>query len=207
MGPPTNLTDSIFWNPKDQSVYYADYATKGNQSSIFRYDFNKQTVHGAYIEGKEELVYLLPVKECGNISEMFLYKNTLYMSGAQHDNFLINWDGYKPVAKVIRTVFRVEVEYPSSKMDLSKQNERGDFFGGTTTDQYCVGPSNSSLYTFSIEKGAQKIQKIHSGFQSTAGMTFNGGIIYLTDVCHQTITEVKKDRFGICNYDNAFIYW
>lgn len=178
-------------------MYYADYATKGNQSSIYRYDYNKQTVHAAYIEGKEEIVYLLPVKECGNILERFLYKDSLYMSGAQHDNFLINWDGYKPVAKVIRTVFRVEENYPSSKMDLSKQNERGDFFGGTTTDQYCAGSSNSSLYTFSIEKGARKI---YSGFQSTAGMTFNGNTIYLTDVCLQTITEVKKDRFGICNY-------
>ncbi len=196
-GPSTYLTDSIFWSPEDQSIYYADYLTNGTQPSIFRYDFNKGTVNAAYIEGKEKLVYLLPVLECGSIAEALVYKNNLFMSGAQHDNFLVRWDGKTPVAKVIRNVFRVEENYPSSKMDLSKQNARGEFFGGTTTDQYCSGSSNSSLYSYSIAKG---IRKIHTGFQSNAGMTFYGDTIYLTDVCLQTITEVRKDLFGKCNY-------
>lgn len=195
-GPPTGLTDSIFWNDRDQSMYYADYYTYGNQSSIYRYDFNKRTVHEAYIEGKEEITYLLPVKQCGRVSEIILYNNNLFMSGSLHDNVLIEWDGYKPVAKVIRTVFSVEESSPSSKMDLSKQNWRGEFFGGTTTDQYCVGPSNSSLYTYSTERG---VRKIYTGFQSTAGMTFYGDTIYLTDVCLQTITELRKGFLGNCN--------
>lgn len=151
-GPPTNLTDSIFWNDNDQSMYYADYITYGNQSSIYRYDYNNQTVHAAYIEGKEEVVYFLPVKQCGSDSESYVYKNNLYMAGAQHDNFLVSWDGYTPVIKVIKTVFSVEVEYPSSKMDLSKQNERGDFFGGTTTDQYCWIIKLITLYLLNSER-------------------------------------------------------
>lgn len=203
-GPPTNLTDSIFWNDRDQSMYYADYYTSGNQSSIYRYDFNKKTVHAAYIKGKEEITYLLPVTQCGRISEIILYNNNLFMAGAQHDNLLIEWDGYKPVANVIRRVFSVEENSPSSKMDLSKQNWRGEFFGGTTTDQYCSGSSNSSLYTYSTERGARKI---HTGSQSTAGMTFYGDKIYLADVCLQTITELKKNIFGNCNYDNTFLFY
>lgn len=184
-------------------MYYADYYAFGNQSSIFRYDYNKQTVHAAYIEGKDEITYLIPVRECGNILETIVYNKNLYMAGAQHDNLLIHWDGYKPVAKVIRTAFSVEQAYPSSKMDLSKQNARGEFFGGTTTDQYCTGTSNSSLYSYSTARGARKI---HTGFQSTAGMTFIGDTIYLADVCLQTITEVKKDWFGNCKSDDkAFL--
>lgn len=184
-------------------MYYADFFAFGNESSIYRYDYNKGTVHAAYIEGKDKIAYLLPVKECGSMLEMLLYKNNLFMAGSAHDNFLINWDGYKPVAKVIRTVFRVEENYPSSTMDISQPNGRGEFFGGTTTDQYCTGSSNSSLYTYSTAKG---IRKIHTGFQANTGMTFNGDTIYIADVCLQTITEVKKDRFGNCNYDDASIY-
>lgn len=176
-------------------MYYADYLTVGNQSSIFRYDYNEKTVHQAYIPGKQEIVYLLQVEDCGNHSEKLKYEDRLYMAGSKHDNFLISWDGYKPVAEVIRTVFSVEENYPSSKMDLSKQNARGQFFGGTTTDQYCSGSSNSSLYTYSNAKG---VRKISTGFQCTAGMTHFGNTIYHSDVCQQTIKEIKKDRFGIC---------
>lgn len=203
-GPPINLPGTIFWNDKDQSMYYVDYLTKGNQLSLFRYDYNKGTVHAAYVEGKEEIGYLIKVKECGNILEVLLNQNNLFMAGSKHDNYLVNWDGYKPVAKVIRNVFRVEQNYPSSHMDLSKQNGRGEFFGGTTTDQYCIGPSNSSLYTYSTAKG---VRKIHTGLQSNAGITFNGDTIYLTDVCLQTITEIKKNLFGNCNKDKVSIYF
>lgn len=201
-GPPTNLTGYIFWNAHDQSIYYSDYFTIGNQPSIYRYDYNKKTVHAAYIEGKNEIAYFIPVEICGSVYEMLRYKNNLFMAGAQHDNFLVNWDGSKPTATVIRTVFSVEANYPSSHMDVSQQNARGEFFGGTTTYQYCTGSSNSSIYTYSKAKG---VQKMFSGFQSTAGLAHIGDTIYNTDVCHQTITELKKDRFGNCKCDNAFI--
>ncbi|KAG4079363.1 hypothetical protein HA402_008055 [Bradysia odoriphaga] len=200
-GPPVNLPDSIFWNDYDQSMYYADYFAFGNESSIYRYDYNKGTVHSAYVDGKDEVLYFLPVKECGSFLEGLLYKNNLFMAGFGHDNYLIVWNGYQPVAKVIRSAFRVEENSPSSKMDLSKQNVRGEFFGGTTTDQYCGGPSNSSVYSYSLARG---IRKIYTGSQANSGIVFNGDTIYVTDVCLQTITELKKNLFG--NYISRVVF-
>jgi len=200
-GPPTNLTDSIFWSPKDNSLYYADYYTDGNQPSIYRYDFNQQTFHAAYIEGKTKIAYLLPVKECGNFVEPLLYNDNLFMAGVKHDNFLTVWNGIEPVAKVIRTVFQIEADYPSSDMDLSAQNARGQFFGGTTTDQYCGGSSNSSFYAYSTVRG---VRKIFTGFQATTGISFFGDTIYHSDICQQKITELKKDFFG--NYVSRVVF-
>ncbi|XP_037040989.1 uncharacterized protein LOC119077784 [Bradysia coprophila] len=204
-GPQVNLPDSVFWSDYDQSLYYADYFAFGNESSIYRYDYNKGTIHSAYVDGKDEMLYLLPVKRCGDILqsilESILYKNNLFMAGFGHDNYLIHWDGYQPIAKVIRSAFSVEENSPSAKMDISKPNAKGEFFGGTTTDQYCGGTSNSSVYSYSIAKG---LRKIYTGSQANSGMVFNGDTIYVTDVCLQTITELKKDRVG--NYVSRVVF-
>lgn len=187
------MTDSIFWSDHDQSIYYADYITKGNQSSIFRYDYNTQTVYGAYIEGKAAIAYLVPVEQCGEYDGS---NNNLYLCGAQHDNFLIEWNGSDPSAEVVDTVFRIEADVSSSHMDLGAQNHDGEFFVGTTHNEYCAGPANSSMYRYSTDDG---VQNIFTGFQSTAGLAFFGDKIYHNDVCQQSIVELQKDSYGNCN--------
>jgi sugar lactone lactonase YvrE len=192
------LTDSIFWSDHDQSIYYADFITSGNQSSIFRYDYNTQIVHGAYIEGKSAIAYLVPVKQCGEFDGA---NNNLYLCGALHDNFLIEWSGNDNSAEVVDTVFSIEADVSSSHMDLGAQNHEGHFVVGTTHNQYCAGPSNSSLYTYSIENG---VQNIYTGFQSTAGLTFVGDKIYHNDVCQQSIVELQQDSNG--NYQGNVVF-
>lgn len=186
------MTDSIFWSDYDQSIYYADFITKGNQSSIFRYDYNTQTVHAAYIEGKSAIAYLVPVQQCGDVSGA---SNNLYLCGALHDNFLIEWNGNDASAAVVESVFSIEADISSSHMDLGAQNHEGNFVVGTTHNEYCSGPSNSSLYTYSIANG---VQNIYTGFQSTAGLTFFGDKIYHNDVCQQSIVELRQDSYGNC---------
>lgn len=149
-------------------------------------------MYGAYIEGKEEIDYLIPVNQCGQFKGT---SNNLFLSGAQHDNFLIKWNGIEPKATVVDTVFSVEGDVLSSHMDLAAQNHQGKFIGGTTHNEYCLGPSNSSLYTYSRANG---VQEIYTGFQSTAGLAFFGNKIYHTDVCRQKIEELQQDRFGNC---------
>ncbi len=187
------MTDSIFWSDHDQSIYYADFITSGNQSSIFRYDYNTQTVHGAYIEGRSKIAYLVPVEQCEEFSGT---NNNLYLCGALHDNFLIEWNGSDVSAEVVDTVFSIEADISSSHMDLGAQNHEGQFIVGTTHDEYCAGPSNSSVYSFSLANG---VQNIYTGFQSTAGLAFVGDKIYHNDVCQQSIVELQKDYSGNCN--------
>lgn len=67
---------------------------------------------------KHEIEYLVQVKDFENTLEKWRLKDKVYMAGAQHDNYLISWDGYQPVAKVIRNVFSVEEKYSSNKVDL-----------------------------------------------------------------------------------------
>jgi len=197
-GPPPNLTDSIFWSDYDQSIYYADFITKGEQPSIFRYDFNTQTVYGAFIEGKSGIAYLVPVQQCGQINNT---NSNLFMAGAQHDNFLIEWNGSDPSATVVETVFSIEADISSSHMDLAVQNHQGQYIAGTTHNEYCAGPSNSSIYNYSIAKG---VQNIYTGFQSTAGLAFIGEKIYHNDVCQQSIVELRKDCCG--NYIGRVVF-
>lgn len=187
------MTDSIFWSEHDQSIYYADFITSGNQSSIFRYDYNTQIVHGAYIDGESAIAYLVPVEQCGEFDGT---NNNLYLCGAQHDNFLIEWNGSDASAVVVDTVFSIEADVPSSHMDLGAQNHQGQFIAGTTHNEYCAGPSNSSLYTYTIADG---VRNIYTGFQSTAGLAFVGDKIYHNDVCQQSIVELRQDCNGNCN--------
>lgn len=150
-------------------------------------------MYGAYIEGKAAIAYLVPVEQCGEFSGT---NNNLYLCGAQHDNFLIEWNGNDASVEVVDTVFSIEADISSSHMDLGAQNHEGQFVVGTTHNEYCAGPSNSSVYTYSIANG---VQNIYTGFQSTAGLAFVGDKIYHNDVCQQSIVELQQDCNGNCN--------
>jgi len=197
-GPAPNLTDTIFWSDYYQSIFYADFWTVEKEPSIFRYDFISQKIYGAYIEGKSAIAYVIPVDQCGLIRD---FNNDLYLSGAQHDNFLIKWNGKDPKATVVGTVFKIEPNITSSHVDLGVQTQAGKFIFGTTTDQYCLGPGNSSVYKFSKANG---VELIDTGFLSTAGLAYYGNTIYHTDVCRQKIEKIEKDSSG--NYVRSLVY-
>lgn len=190
-GPPLSLPDSIFWNEKDASVYYADFITAANTPSIYRYDTLSQQLYGAYIAGCTNVSYFVPVQSCSvcNVSR------NLFGIGNGHDNFIIQWDGITPTAQIIHNLFRTEVDVPLSIMDLGAQNHDGQLFAGTTHANYCKGTSNSSLYTISKKRG---VEKIYTGFTATSGLAFVKDKIYHIDVCQQTLTVLQKNSFGIC---------
>lgn len=190
-GPPTQVTDSIFWSDKDESVYYADFFTQGNQSSIYRYDVNSQQIFQAYVEGVTGVSYLVPVKKCKQCNT----QKDLFLIGAQHNNSIIQWDGHASVAKVILPLFNIEADVDSSRMERANQNHQGDIFVGTTHNAYCSGPANSSLYTYTAINGPQTVA---TGFKSTTGLTFRNKTIYHVDICKQTLTEIQQNNNGAC---------
>lgn len=187
------LTDTVFWNKADQSVYYTDFITSGNQSSIYRYSPSANTTNGAYIPGYTGISYLVPAS-----STQYPTNENLFMIGSGHSNVLISWDGYSEAAEVLEVVFLLEENIPSSHMDAGSQDQNGQLFVGTTQNAYCgATTANSTLYTY--VDGT--VQIVISGLMATTGVAFgSNGEIYHCDVCTGLIREITKNSCGECNY-------
>lgn len=192
------LTDSVYWNDADQSVYYTDFVTTGNQPSIFRHSPSANTTYGAYIPGYTGISYLVPV-----LITQHPYRDYLYMVGSGHSNILILWDGYTEAASVLEVVFLLEEDIPTSHVDAGAQNQDGQFFVGTTQNAYCgATTANSTLYTYV----GGVVQIVIGGLMATTGIAFGpNGEIYHCDVCTGLIREITKNSSGQCNYYSVML--
>lgn len=186
------LTDCIFWRDADQSAYYTDYLTSGNQSSIYRYSPSKNTTYGAYITGYTAISYLVPVS-----STRYPTNDNMFMVGSGHSNVIISWNGIDDAAEVVEVLFLIDEDIPTSHMDFGTQDANGQFFVGTTQNAYCgATTANSSLYTY--ESGT--VKTVIGGLMATTGIAFGlNGEIYHCDVCTGLVREITKDCYGECN--------
>ncbi|XP_055299440.1 regucalcin-like [Sitodiplosis mosellana] len=189
--PEVGLGVAAIWDDCTQSVYYVDFLSTGQAPSIFRYDYNEDKVYFAYILGQSGPSFILPIKECNK------YKN-LFAVGLNHYMAVIEWDGKSPVATVKGNVFSVEESDPTSRICVGRQGEKGRFYGGMVNN-FCGGPSNSSFYMYSKEKG---LRLLFTGPQVTTGVAFDedSGYVYHIGSCKLLITAFQGDANGdICN--------
>ncbi|XP_037046716.1 uncharacterized protein LOC119081712 [Bradysia coprophila] len=187
-----SLTDCIFWRDADQSAYYTDYLTTGNQPSLYRYSPSENITYGAYIPGYTKISYLVPVS-----SSTYPTNDNLYMVGSGHSNVIISWNGIDTAADVVEVLFQINADIPNSHMDFGSQDPNGQFFVGTTQDAYCgATTANSSLYTY--VDGT--VQTVITGLMATTGVAFGlNGEIYHCDVCTGLVREITKDSYGQYN--------
>jgi len=187
-----DLTDAVFWNDADESVYYTDYIATGNQSSIYRYSPSTNTTNGAYIPGYGQISYLVPVN-----NSQFQTSESLFLVGSEHDNVIISWDGIAEAAEVVEVLFSLEADIPTSHTDYGSQDPNGQIFVGTTQDAYCgATTANSSLYTY-VDGN---VIPVISGLTATTGLSFgSNGEIYHADVCTGLIREITKNSTGQYN--------
>jgi len=189
--PEVGFAVTGIWDACSESVFYVDFLATGKQASIFRYDYNEDKGYSAYIQGQSSPAFIQPLKECNK------YKN-LFAVGLGHNTAIIEWDGKSKVAIVKGNVFGVEENDPTSRF-FGINSEEGRLYGGTFHTSFCGGPSNSSFYKYTKEKG---LQLLFSGTQVTTGVAFDKdrGYIYHLDSCSSIITEYQVDANGdICN--------
>lgn len=190
--PETNLSLSVIWDDCTQSVYYIEFHPNYQQPAIFRYDNEEDKTYSAYIDGYAGPAFILPISQkCDK------YKN-LFLVGLHKFTRIIEWDGRSTVARVVSTVFDIEENDPLSILGVSRQSERGRFYGGSIHITFCSAPANSSLYSYTKEKG---LQRLFGDVHSTIGLTFdkNAGYLYHLDSCTGAITRFQTDSKGdIC---------
>lgn len=190
--PETSLSVSVIWDECTQSIYYIDFFGIGTQPSIFRYDNEEDRTYSANIDGYGPPSFILPVsQECNK------HKN-LFLVGIGHFTRIIEWDGKSSVAHVVNELFGVEQNDPLSIFGVARQSVHGRFYGGTFHVNFCSAPANSSVYTYTKEKG---VQRLFGDLQTTTGFAFDDKSkhFYHIDACRALITGFHTDSNGdIC---------
>ena len=185
----STLQTSVVWDDCTQSIYYIDRFAAQNEPSICRYDYKTNRKYTAYFGGQARLTFIVPARDCGANRNVFVV-------GANQYAGIIEWNGISPFVKVIGSILDISDENPSGLITFGRQNENGRFFFSTLNSKHCHSPANSSLYSYSKEKG---VQHLAGGFAMTTGLAFNYGKIYQTDSCKRIITEFTTDSNGnIC---------
>lgn len=185
----TILHTSVVWDDCTQSIYYIDQFAAKNQPSIYRHDYKTETTYAAHFVGQMHPTFIVPARDCETNRNVFVV-------GANQYAGIIEWDGKSSRVKVIGPLFDIADHNPSGLVAFGRQNESGRFFFSTSNTKYCNGPDNSSLYSYSKEKG---IQHLAGGFAMTTGLAFNSGKIYHTDSCKRIITQFHTYSDGsIC---------
>lgn len=183
--PNINVGISVHWDECTESVYFVDLAATYQNHSIYCYDYNKGRLYSAYIVGESQPINIFPFKECGKYKDMFAI-------GLTNETKIIQWDKMSTVARVVSTLFTLELD-PSSSMSIGRGDPKGHLYQGTFSSQFCAAPANSSLYMYTKEKG---VQRLFGNTVTTTGLAFNlpAGKAYHLDSCQYQIVEFDEDK-------------
>lgn len=124
---------------------------------------------------------------------------------------IIEWNRVDPVVKTIQDTFTVDVSKPNNSFNIAVRSPHRTFVGGTFRLNICGNASNetASLYTYSKEHGAKKIEI--PNLKSSVGMVWNGDgtKMYHADACNDFVREypynLATKQFGKgFNFINQF---
>ncbi|XP_031627012.1 uncharacterized protein LOC116343211 isoform X2 [Contarinia nasturtii] len=194
--PRVDFSHSIYWDDDTQSLYFVNFFTSDNQSSIYRYSTPDEILYSAYIEGVTSPAFIIPTnkmcKKCNKCNKQF------FAVGVGSDVIIIKWNGRSTKAKVIKTLFTVDDT--SMRFDIGVADSKGRFYGGTLSPKFCNSNPSRSFYRFIKNKG---VDRLFGNLQSTSGIVFNEHLnkIYHLDSCQLTISGFDWDpKTGdICN--------
>lgn len=98
-------------------------------TTIFRYDFNKDIVYSANIINETSASSIIPVQ----------FRENHFVVGLDRGAKIIQWDGRSRSAKVIRTLFDIEKTFrtQTNHMNECKADPMGRFYGGTIKADIC----------------------------------------------------------------------
>ena len=87
----------------------------------------------------------------------------------------------------MKNLFSLEQNDPISQMEIDRSGPNEWFYVGTFTKEFCKGPSNSSVYMHSKQKG---VQRLFGSIQSTTGITIDRkrNKLYHLESCGRLIT-------------------
>lgn len=185
---------SPIWDDCSQSLYFTDYLKPDRTPSIFRYDFNENKVYSAYVDGSSAPVFIIPVRDCKKYPNFFVI-------GVGHDVKMIFWPKNSEIAHVIKTIFSLDQNDPSNTLGIAVPGPNGQLYVGEYFSKLCSGPSNSSVYMYSKQKG---LQRLFGGVKDTDGLAIDKkrNKFYHLQTCTQSIAQFKWDPHtgDICKY-------
>lgn len=189
--PEAGVAVSLNWDDCTQSLYYVDIFASGTKPSIFRYDVEEDKTYSAYIIGKSSPAFILPINsECSQNKNHFAI-------GLGHYVSLIEWDGKSSIANFISNRIAVELDDPNSNLAISRQSETGIFYVTTlsSTNSFCSGPLNSSVYLYTQEKG---LKQLFGGVRATTGIAFDekAKMLYHVEGCSPFIIGFRAEANG-----------
>lgn len=163
-----------------------DFQATGQNHSIYRYDLNEAKLYSAYIEGESQPIHVFPIKECE------LYKD-MFAVGLANSTKIIQWDKSSRVARVVSTLFTLELDDPMKRLVIGRGDPKGRLYQGTFSYQFCNGPANSSFYMYTKERG---VQRLFGNVVTTTGVAFNLAArkLYHLDSCRLQIVEFDEDK-------------
>lgn len=176
------LGESPHWDIATQNLYYVDI----DAGKILRYDFNKNKVFKAKIEGEDLAGFIIPIEGAAN----------QFAVGCGRRVVIVNWDGVSKAAKVLRTLFEVQMHddlYASNRFNDAKCDSAGRLVAGTMVYGVDVFKYRyGELYTY--EKGG-KVGVIKSDVGISNGLTWNDKIkkFYYVDTMDYEVKEYDYD--------------
>lgn len=163
------------WDAESRSLYYVDIA--GTNSSILRYDYDKNRVYVATIDGAENLLFILPIN-CAR---------DYFLVGIGLKAVIVHWNGRSPNASTVMTLFEFD-ENPTNVINDIKTDKRGRFYGGTKSVDPCGGVPTGGFYRYNKRKG---LHKFFGNVSISNGLTWvrKTNKFYYADSCTYDIKE------------------
>lgn len=198
---------SPVWDDETQSLYFVTPRASGQESTIFRYSFRDGVFYSAYIEGANSASFILPINSMQNCSKKCSKKKNLFAVGVGSQVLIIKWNGKSIRAKVVRGLFSLDSNIPSSRTSLARAGVRGRFYGGTFYYQNCNGPPSLSFYKYDPIYG---LKRIFGDLISTSGITFDDNYLqlYHLDSCQALITafDGSQPEGDLCKFRLSFFF-
>lgn len=182
--PKSDLGEGPHWDEGTQSLYYNDIY--GKEASILRYDYKKNKVYSAKIEGEPVVSFIIPVANAPD----------QYAVGIGRRVGIVQWDGISPKAKLGTIAFEVEENKPDNRFNDAKADPLGRFYGGTMRyetlgDLFEV--AGGSFYRYIKGEGVKDL--LHNIHVSN-GLAWNEKEkkFYFIDSCKLDVKEFSYDQ-------------
>lgn len=131
--------------------------------------------------------FILPAKaKCKKCKNLFVV-------GVGSQVVTIEWNGKSTRAKVVRQLFTMDANIPSSRTGMARASPKGRFFGGTYYyPMDCTKPTVLSYYRYDTSKG---LVRLFGDLGSTGGIAFNveARKMYHLTYCRLLLTEYDWD--------------
>lgn len=197
--PEVSIPISIVYDSKTKSVCYVNYDVPACNSSypcLFCYDTITKKTHSTYIEGKNipSPIFIVPVKS----------STGQFVVGFGNTVYLIDWDRCSSKARINRSLFTLDKNYPSNRLGVGHKNQNGRvLYASSVSLNLCNAPANASVYLY--RKNRPLVQAI-SDLRLPAGFAYTKKHVYTLDCCSFVLSRFKTDDNGdICKYTSATI--